>query len=60
MLAESFEEKVPHPTGPRKILPPVKFTIAVQDRHKSSDPCCKRELCVPRTGSLSLRSAAVS
>jgi hypothetical protein len=26
MLAKSFDEKAPHPTGPRKILPPVKFS----------------------------------
>jgi uncharacterized repeat protein (TIGR03803 family) len=36
-----------------------RFT-AVQDRHKSDDPCCKRGLCVPGTGVLRLRSAAVS
>ena len=42
---------------------PVTFhakTTAVQDRHKSDDPCCKRGLCVPGTGVLRLRSAAVS
>src|ERR1039458_9957559 len=33
---------------------------AVQNRHKSSDPCCKRGLYVPGTGVLRLRSAAVS
>jgi hypothetical protein len=33
---------------------------AVQDRHKSDDPCCKRGLCVPGIGILRLRSAAVS
>ena len=33
---------------------------AVQDRHKSDDPCCKRGLYVPGTGVLRLRSAAVS
>lgn len=33
---------------------------AVQDRQKSSDPCCKRGLCVPGTGVRNLRSAAVS
>ena len=33
---------------------------AVQDRQKSSDPCCKRALCVPGTGILRSRSAASS
>jgi S1-C subfamily serine protease len=33
---------------------------AVQNGHKSDDPCCKRGLCVPGTGVLRLRSAAVS
>src|ERR1017187_4604457 len=28
---------------------------AVQDRHRSSDPCCKRGLCVPGTGILRSR-----
>src|ERR1039458_210524 len=37
---------------------PEKIT-AVQDRHKSDDPCCKRGLYVPGTGVLRLRSAAV-
>ena len=37
------------------------YTItAVQDRQKSSDPCCKRALCVPGTGILRSRSAASS
>ena len=35
-------------------------TTAVQDRQKSSDPCCKRALCVPGTGILRSRSAASS
>ena|SRR5450759_2455154 len=33
---------------------------AVQNRQKSSDPCCKRGLCVPGTGILRSRSAASS
>ncbi len=33
---------------------------AVQNRQKSSDPCCKRGLCVPETGILKSRSAATS
>jgi len=33
---------------------------AVQNRHKSSDPCCKQGTCVPGTGILRSRSAAVS
>jgi len=33
---------------------------AVQNRQKSSDPCCKRGLCVPGTGKLRSRSAASS
>jgi Mg2+ and Co2+ transporter CorA len=37
-----------------------KNLTAVQNRHKSSDPCCKRGLYVPGTGVLRLRSAAVS
>jgi hypothetical protein len=44
-------------SDPLNVLFP--FT-AVQDRHKSDDPCCKRGLCVPGTGVLRLRSAAVS
>src|ERR1035441_4431392 len=36
------------------------LNTAVQNRHKSSDPCCKRGLYVPGTGVLRLRSAAVS
>ena len=33
---------------------------AVQNRHKSNDPCCKRGLCVPGTGILRSGSAASS
>ena len=33
---------------------------AVLNRQEPSGPCCKRELCVPETGILRLRSAAVS
>jgi transposase, IS5 family len=33
---------------------------AVQNRHKSSDPCCKRGLYMPGTGILRSRSAASS
>src|ERR1022692_2798585 len=41
-------------------LPMAYEVTAVQDRHKSDDPCCKRGLYVPGTGVLRLRSAAVS
>jgi ParB family chromosome partitioning protein len=36
------------------------YTTAVQNKHKSSDPCCKRGLCAPGTGNLRSRSAAAS
>src|ERR1017187_1965212 len=37
----------------------VEVTL-VQDRQKSSDPCCNQGLCVPGTGILKSRSPAVS
>src|ERR1017187_1456828 len=43
-----------------KTLDILSDNTAVQNRHKSSDPCCKRGTCVPGTGILRLRSAAVS
>jgi hypothetical protein len=39
---------------------PLCVLTAVQNRQKSSRPCCKRELCVPGTGILRLRSTSVS
>ena len=46
----------------RGTLPAILYPkiTAVQDRQKSSDPCCKRALCVPGTGILRSRSAASS
>ena len=38
---------------------PFDITL-VQDRQKSSDPCCNQGLCVPGTGILKSRSPAVS
>jgi hypothetical protein len=38
---------------------PYQITL-VQDRQKSSDPCCNQGLCVPGTGILKSRSPAVS
>jgi len=45
-----------HGSGFQKLLE----LTAVQNRQKSNDPRCKRGLCVPGTGILRLRSAAVS
>ena len=48
------------PAGRQRISINVSKVTAVQNRQKSSDPCCKRELCVPETGILRLRSTSVS
>jgi hypothetical protein len=55
--AQSLERDREHLFHDARILSDL---TAVQDRHKSDDPCCKRGLCVPGTGVLRLRSAAVS
>src|ERR1019366_8585376 len=45
-----------HAQEGQKVIP----VTAVQNRHKNSGPCCKRELGVPGTGILRLRSTSVS
>src|ERR1022692_4220470 len=50
----------PGSVAPNSTAVTQKQITAVQDRHKSDDPCCKRGLYVPGTGVLRLRSAAVS
>jgi hypothetical protein len=46
--------------GSEGLFPKPKEITTVQNRRKSSGPCCKRGLCVPENGILRLRSAVLS